>query len=104
LWQALKRRSFPDFEFFGRSKPRHAERRTAPEGQEPTTGDRRKAEWVYTGLVLEAKMEIPAEQVGADMKIRLVFSIPGKRTGALSQVKDFMIQFSAWVLGQHQWI
>jgi hypothetical protein len=62
LWQALKGQSFPDFESWGRSKPRHAERRTAPEGQEPTTGDRRKAEWVYTFPVLEAKMEIPVDK------------------------------------------
>jgi hypothetical protein len=59
MWQALKRRSFPDFESCGRSTLRQVERRTDPEAQEPATGDHWKAERVYTALVLGAKMEIP---------------------------------------------
>jgi hypothetical protein len=55
----LKRRSFPVLGFCGRRKMSLAETKHSSAKAKPRPEDRRKAIWVYTNLILGAKMEIP---------------------------------------------
>jgi hypothetical protein len=60
LWNAQEGQDFPVLDFCGRATTAPCGGEDSSRGKEPNSEERRKGDWVYTGPMPGAKMEIPA--------------------------------------------